>query len=253
MLELQKASVWKRASAALFDFILLGMLSVGVALLLSLLLGYNNYSREFEAITESYESAYGVDFDISADEYAALTPEEQANFETAFDAFAADGEANRLYAMTVQLTLLILIFGVLGAFLVLELLVPLLLGNGQTLGKKIFGVGVMRVDGVKISGLLLFARAILGKYTVETMLPLLIGVMIAFNILGLGGTLLILVLLAVEIAMFAFSRERALLHDKLSQTVVIDMATQRIFDTPEALLAYKQQLHAESVEKTTYL
>lgn len=252
MLELQKASVWKRASAALFDFILLATLSVGVALLLSLVLGYNNYSREFEAVTESYESAYGVDFDISAEEYKALTPEEQANFETAFAAFAADGEANRLYAMTVQLTLLILIFSVLGAFLILELLVPLLFGNGQTLGKKIFGVGVMRVDGVKISGLLLFARAILGKYTVETMLPLLIGVMIAFNIVGLGGTLLILVLLAVEIAMFAFSRERALLHDKLAQTAVIDMATQRIFDTPEALLAYKQQLHVESVDKATY-
>ena len=61
MLELQKASVWKRASAALFDFILLATLSVGVALLLSLVLGYNNYSREFEAVTQSYESAYGVE------------------------------------------------------------------------------------------------------------------------------------------------------------------------------------------------
>ena len=252
MLELQKAGIWKRASAALFDFILLGILSVGVALLFSLVLGYNNYSKDFETLTESYESAYGVDFDISAQDYEALTPEEQAHFETAFNAFAADREANRLYAMTVQLALLILIFSVLFAFLALEFLVPLLFGNGQTLGKKIFGIGVMRVDGVKISGLLLFARAILGKYTVETMLPLLIGVMIAFNVVGLGGTLLILVLLAVEIAMFAFSRERALLHDKLSQTVVIDMATQRIFDTPEALLAYKQHLHAESVDKATY-
>ena len=247
MLDLQKAGLWKRVSAALFDFILLGVLSVAMALLLSLVLGYNTYSREFEALTESYESAYGVDFDISHEEYEALTPDEQAHFEEAFNAFATDGEANRLYAMTFQLTLIMLIFGVLGAFLILELLVPLLFGNGQTLGKKVFGVGVMRVDGVKISGPLLFARAILGKYTVETMLPLLIGVMIAFNILGMGGTILILVLLAVEVAMFLFSHDRTLLHDKLSQTVVIDMATQRIFDTPEALLAYKKELHAEAV------
>ena len=139
MLDLQKAGLWKRVSAGLFDFILLGVLSVGVALLLSLVLGYNSYSREFEALTESYESAYGVDFDISHEEYEALPPDGQAHFEEAFNAFAADREANRLYAMTFQLTLLMLIFGVLGAFLILELLVPLLFGNGQTLGKKKIG------------------------------------------------------------------------------------------------------------------
>jgi hypothetical protein len=33
----------------------------------------------------------------------------------------------------------------------LEFLVPYLLKNGQTVGKKMFSLGVMRVDGVKIS------------------------------------------------------------------------------------------------------
>lgn len=249
MPELQKVGLWKRISAALFDFILLAVLSVGVALLLSLAFGYDGYSNELEAVSERYEAEYGVDFDVAQEEYEAMTPEQRAQFDSAYEAFATDKEANRLYAMTIQLTLLILIFGVLGAYLVLELLVPLLFGNGQTLGKKIFGIGVMRIDGVKISGVLLFARAILGKYTVETMLPVLIGVMIGFGMMGIGGTVIIVALLAVEAALLIFTREHAFLHDKLAQTAVVDMATQRIFDSPEALLAYKQKMHAELVER----
>jgi len=249
MLELQKAGIWKRISAALFDFILLATLAVGVAWLLSFFLGYDGYSEELEAISESYEVAGGVDFDISLDAYEKLSDEARAEHDAAYAAFAADERANWLYAMIFQLTLLILIFGVLGAFLVLELLVPALFGNGQTLGKKIFGIGVMREDGVKITGVLLFARAILGKYTVETMLPILVIVMISFGLAGFGGTVLVLLLLAVELALFSFTKEHALLHDKLSHTVVVDITTQRIFDSPEALLAYKQKLHAEAAER----
>ena len=249
MIELQKAGILKRMSAALFDFILLSILAVGVAFLLSLALGYDGYSEELTAISESYETAGGVDFDISLEEYEKLSDEARAKYDAAYDAFAADERANFVYAMIFQLTLLILIFGVLGAFLILELLLPLLFGNGQTLGKKIFGVGVMREDGVKITGVLLFARAILGKYTVEIMLPLLVAVMIGFGLAGLGGTVLVLLLLVVELALFAFTKEHSLLHDKLSHTVAVDLATQRIFDSPEALLAYKQKLHNEAVER----
>ena len=249
MVELQKANMWKRISAALFDVILLGMLAVGLSLLLSLLFGYDGYTAELETLSESYEAAAGVDFDISLEEYEKLSEEARAAHDAAYEAFAKDEEANRLYAMVFQLTLNILIFGVLGAFLLLELLIPLLLGNGQTVGKKVFGVGVMRRDGVKLTGVLLFVRAILGKYTVETMLPLLIAVMIGFGLAGFGGTLLILLLLAVQLLMLALTHERLLLHDKLSHTVAVDIASQRIFDSPEALLAYKQRLHAEAAER----
>lgn len=40
-MELQRANMWKRISAWLFDAILLGMLSVGCAFLLSVILGYD--------------------------------------------------------------------------------------------------------------------------------------------------------------------------------------------------------------------
>ena len=62
------------------------------------------------------------------------------------------------------------------------LFVPLKLGNGQTIGKKVFGIGVMRVDGVQLTTIQLFIRTILGKFTLETMIPVYIVLMIFFNI-----------------------------------------------------------------------
>ena len=39
------------------------------------------------------------------------------------------------------------------------------------------------------------------------------------------------------------------IHDKLAGTVTVDLASQMIFDSPEALLEYKKRLHAESTER----
>ena len=249
MLDVQKAGLWKRISAALFDLILLGTLAVALAFLISLAVDYDGQAEKLEAVQQSYETTYGVDFDITLEEYEAMTPEVRTYFDDAYAAFAMDAEANRLYNLTFQLTLLIVVFGVLGAFVVFEFVVPLLFGNGQTLGKKIFGIGVMREDSVKITGVLLFARSILGKYTVEVMLPILIFVMMSFGVAGAGGALVLVVLAGVEFALLVCTKEHVLLHEKLSHTVTVDIATQRIFDSPEALLAYKQKVHAEAVER----
>ena len=134
------------------------------------------------------------------------------------------------------------------AFLLLEFVVPLLFGNGQTLGKKVFGVAVMREDGVRLSPLLLFARTVLGKYTVETMVPVLILIMIYLNLTGIGGTVIILGMLLVQMVLLIATKARTPLHDKLAHTVTVDFASQMIFESPEAMLAYKQRIHAEQVE-----
>ena len=63
--DLQKASLWKRISAGLFDFILIVMLAVGVAALLSWVLGYNSYHQSYMEVRTRYEAQYGVDFEIT--------------------------------------------------------------------------------------------------------------------------------------------------------------------------------------------
>ncbi len=243
--DLQKASMWKRISAALFDVILLVMAAVGVALLLSAVLGVDKQTEAYEAQQAVYEAEYGVTFNMESEEYATLSKEDLARYEEAWTAFAKDPEANRIYALLFNLTLIITTFGLLGAFLLLELMVPLILKNGQTLGKKIFGIAVMREDGVKLSPILLFARTVLGKYTVETMLPVYIMIMLAFNMMGLVGLIALAALLILQIILLIATPARTPLHDKLAHTVTVDFASQRIFESAEAREEYRRRLLEE--------
>jgi uncharacterized RDD family membrane protein YckC len=128
----------------------------------------------------------------------------------------------------------------------------MLLKNGQTVGKKVFGLGIMRVDGVKVNGQIMFIRAILGKYTVETMIPFMMLLWIFLGKAGLLSLMIIALVLIGNIAMMLATRTNSAIHDMLANTVTVDMASQMIFDSPEALLEYKQRIHAEAVERAEY-
>ena len=52
--DLQKAGLWKRISAGLLDAIALGMLAVGIATLLSVLLGYTSHMDNLNAAYDRY-------------------------------------------------------------------------------------------------------------------------------------------------------------------------------------------------------
>ena len=158
----------------------------------------------------------------------------------------------RNYSIVVNLTLIIASVSILLGYLALEFVVPLLFGNGQTLGKKIFGIALMRTDGVRITPFMIFVRTILGKYTLETMIPVLVIIMLLFQMVGIGGTTLLLLLLVAQIACLVITKTNSAIHDLLACTVAVDMASQHIFDSPEALLEYKKQLHAEQASRADY-
>ena len=244
MYDFQKASMWKRISAFLFDFILICIVIVGFALLLSAILGFNGYSERFEAIQESYEKEYSTDLEQA---YDLLSDEERVKYDEAYNAFSKDEEANYLYSMITNLILIITIFSILLGFVLMEFVIPLILKNGQTLGKKIFGIAVMRQDGVRLSPLLLFVRTILGKFTVETMVLLFISVLVVFNLMGIIGIAIIAAILIAQVVLLIVTKARTPLHDVLAHTVTVDFASQMIFDSTEDMIAYKKRIHAEQV------
>lgn len=244
MTELQKAGLWKRFAAWLFDGIITAVLACGIALILSAALGYDGYSQRLASAYEEYESMYSVDFDISLDEYDAMTPSERERYDEAYKTLISDEDAMHAYRMTVNLSLVIVSLSLLSALMVWEFAIPLVFKNGQTLGKKIFGICIMRTDSVRINSFGLLVRTLLGKFAVETMIPV-------YTVLALllsGGSAFMLILTAAlfvgqVIALLATTTNSSL-HDLLSGTVVVDFSSQRIFDTPEALLAYKKEAHA---------
>lgn len=250
--DLQKASMLKRISAFTFDLILLCCLVVVFALSISAVLGYDGYHAQMDEKYEEYGQKYGIDVNISLDEYNALTEEELEQYNAAVEAINGDEDAVRLYNLIVNLTLIIATASILLAYVALELVVPLLFGNGQTLGKKIFGIALMRVDGVKVTTFMMFVRTILGKFTVETMIPVLIVLMLLFGLVGSFGTLIIGLILLVQVILLIATRTNSTIHDMMACTVAVDMASQRIFDSPEARTEYMKRISAEAAARAEY-
>ena len=251
--DLQKAGLWKRISAGLFDFVMIVMVAVGIATALSWVLKVDTYNRAYTAALEQYETQYGVQFDITTEAYEALTDQEKEAYNTAYQALAADETVLYNYNMIMNLALLTATFSILITVLLLEFLVPLLLKNGQTLGKKIFGVALMRTDGVKVSPVQMFVRTVLGKFTIEIMIPVYIGIMIYFNTIGIIGLVFLGAILVGELLSLTMSKTGGLLHDAVAATVAVDMASQRIFETPEERVEYIKRLHAEEASRQEYM
>lgn len=252
MIDLQKAGILKRFAAWMIDAILVSVLAVGIGFLLSLASGYDSYNQAVTDGYAKYEAQYDVVFNITQEEYLAMDEQTRQNYDAAYDALIADEEVLYAYNMVVSLIMLIISLSLLGAVLVLEFVVPLCFKNGQTVGKKVFSLAVMRTDGVKLSTLQLFARSILGKFTVETMIPVCILLMIFWGAMGIVGLFVLVILFVVQAVLLVATKNNAMLHDIIGCTVVVDYPSQRIFNSTDELIEYTKRIHAENAARQDY-
>lgn len=252
MIDLQKANIMKRFAAWLIDSMLVAVLAVGFGFVLSLAFGYDNYNDTVTSGYAKYETEYGVTFNISQDSYQAMTEQQRSNYDTAYAALISDAEILHAYNMVVSLSLLVISLSLLLACFVLEFLVPLWFKNGQTIGKRVFSLAVIRTDGVQLTTLQLFVRSILGKFTVETMIPTYILLMIFWGTMGVVGLIVLAALIMVQIIMLTASSTNASIHDSLACTVVVDYPSQRIFNNTDELIEYTKRIHAEQASRQDY-
>ena len=110
----------------------------------------------------------------------------------------------------------------------------------------------MQINHVKINPIVLFIRSILGKCTVGTMVPVLIVLMIYFGSIGNVGTIVLVLMLILQLALMIFTKNNSTIHDVFSSTVVVDHQSQRIFDSEEALLEYKKRKAEENAKNSGY-
>ena len=250
--DLQKASFWKRIAAWLFDSILTMILAVGIAFLLSSALDYDEYSNLVSDTYTRYETEYGVSFDITQEEYLSWSAEKQQAFDTAYQALSTDEDAIHAYNMVVNLTMLIASLSILVSVSALEFVVPLLFKEGRTLGKAIFSLCVVRTDCVRVNTMQLFVRTILGKFTIETMIPVYLLLMLYWGITDLTGTLVLGALLLAQLIILIATKKNSGIHDLLAGTAVADYASQMIFPSEADLIEYQKKAHAERAAKERY-
>lgn len=250
--EIQKASLWKRVAAGILDVILLLTLATGMATALSALVGYDSYNQEYQQINQKYAAQFGIDLNISFEAYQNLTEQERQPYDAFDKAINGDSRAVYLYNMMINLMLLIITGGILIAFLVLELLMPLLMKNGQTVGKKVFSLCLVRNDGVKMNNIQLFTRTVLAKFAVETMIPVYMVLLLLFGQGNIVSILVVAAILLTQLFSMIATRNNCLLHDLMSGTVVVDYGTQRIFGSSQELIDYQAKMAAERAARQTY-
>lgn len=152
---------------------------------------------------------------------------------------------NAQYRYVYSLIFLMLSIGLFLAYLVLEFILPVILKNGQTVGKKVFSIGLVRSNCVKISDLALFARTMVGKFAFETMFPVLLIYMFFFGGLGILALVLLGALLLLNIILFFATKNKTPIHDLLAGTVAVDLKLQMIYYSEDELNEAKALLSKE--------
>ena len=251
--ELQRADFWKRISALLFDIMMIGVVVIIAAAGLSSAFKYDQHVDRVSQVEQEYVEKYGIKQDISTEEFNALTEEEKAVYRACDEARMNDPRLIASYGMLSSLKFAIPSASILIAYLLLEFMVPIFFKNGQTLGKKAFGIGVIHTNGVRMRGQAHFIRSIIGKCLIEALVPFYF-IMLVLNgklgpILGLG---MILMLYMLELFSVITTRTRSTIHDLVSDTVVVDFASQMVFDTHDDLIAYKTRIHEEMANAKEY-
>ena len=263
--DLQKASMMKRFSAFLLDFILLIILTTGFMWLISAVTGYADYTSAIDNKMSEIEAKYDIpaiseEYKIDLNQYDILSKEEKekypAEVRAAFDACIEEINSNddikHTYVMIISLTILMVSLSLFLATFLLEFVVPLILKNGQTVGKKVFALAVMRIDGIRVTPVIMFVRSILGKYTVEIMIPVIILLMLFFGVGSIVTLAVIPLILIFELILVIATKTNSFIHDVLSSTVLVDLPSQMIFDSVEAKLEYQARIHSEDAKKAKY-
>ena len=246
--DFQRASFIKRLPAWILDAILLVTLASGLLSLWSMVFNVTPPMEELTTIQQAYEQQYGGKLSYTTEEYEKMTAEEKAAADEISikidEALTRDERAVKLLETIATYVFAMLSLSITCAYLILEFFVPLLLKNGQTLGKKCFGVALMRKDGIKVTPFMMFVRSVLGKATIETMIPVFLLVMLLLMPTGIELILLAAILLAQIIVPIA-TRNKTAIHDLMACTVAVDLASQMIFDTVEEMEAYHADIHVD--------
>ena len=254
--DMQKAGLWKRIAAAILDLILLAILAVGCAWGLTVMLDYDGHAETAATIKAEYEERFHIPPNVTTSVYQQMDEAEKKAYDEAVaeanKALAEDAEAVRILNLLQSLQLIITTFGILIAVLLLEFIVPLILKNGATVGKKVFGLGLVRTDCVRVNNLQLFTRTLIGKFTIEIMIPAYLVIMILDGSLGSMGVLVIGAILLLQVILYFATKQNQLLHDIMAGTAVVDVTSQRIFASDEDRVEFLKRMAAEQAEQQEY-
>lgn len=125
-------------------------------------------------------------------------------------------------------------------YFILEFVVPMIFKNGQTIGMKCLRIGLIDKQGIKVRPRQIFIRFLFGRFLVSRILPVYGFIFMVFNLSGgLYGFLLAVIILACDLLMTLFGKDRAGIANVISSTYAVDMDETYFFNSVEEITAKK--------------
>lgn len=249
---LQKASLSKRLFATILDVIIIAILTTGFAYLTSLIVKIDDHQQKVTEYMAYYEETYDVKFNLKQEDFDKMSEEELQHYQEVEEIINHDLGFSKELNLIIYLTLIIILVGFLFGVMIPEFVIPLFLKNGQTIGKKIFSLVVIKNNSVKASTLQLFVRAFFGKFIIVFIVPAYIITLVMNGVLGWVWLLFLGALTLLQLILLVVTQNHTFIHDVFAYTVIADKQTQMIFESEEALLEYKKEKHKNEVSRKTY-
>ena len=217
------APLKKRIPAALIDALLVLLVTALLVWGLGALANYSAKIDRISEITTQYELSHQVNFSITEEVYQSLPAEERARYDLAIDAMRRDPAMVDAYGDLTGSALWIVALSFFVALLGLEILLPLSFKKRGTLGKQLLGLSLAQADLTPVRTSTLLGRVLIGKYLIETMLPVLVLIMTAFEVIELPwiGILLLTLFALVQVLVIAGTRLHVPVHSLISGTVTV--------------------------------
>ena len=220
-----KANLGNRFAAFIMDVILYLVLFTGVLYLCGVISSLNEYQDILNA--EYIKIGYKV-FDEVKQEYVFIN-ENNANFDAVYNLYI-NSEIIKEYKPKVDMIVMnIPLISIVITSLILELIVPLFLKNGQTVGMKCFKVALLSKTNIAISLNQLFVRFIFGKVVLMKAIPYLCLFFAFFNPAGgLFGLVMLIAIYIGNLVLIFASKNKTNISDMLVSVFQVDY-TQTVF------------------------
>lgn len=213
--------MFRRFGAFIVDLCLVIVVTVLIALPLRGISGYATTSDSMNAIFDRIASKHGVDINMTNQQYNALPDEEKLAVDAALLEISEDEEAAELYTKTVRLLMIVVFSSLLVSVVLLELVLPLVFKNGQTIGKKLMRLKVERRDETPLNFVTMLLRSITGKFFIDYALPVFFFLSFVYANAGRTPLTGLLMLELGQIVCIVATKERRAIHDVIAGTRVV--------------------------------
>ena len=250
----------KRLAAGFIDLILIIVVATGVALLTSVIYGYDNYNQtcyqkeiQYEIYVEDPKGETIIDdktYTICYEVEGVSKEEASKRYEELYK----DLEYREAYTKRSAGQVIIITSGIIVSLTIFELIVPLILKHGRTVGMRFFDIGYVTDEGIEVNFKTLFVRFLFGKLVVGALIPYS-GVMLAFLMptqYTIVGFVAIFGVIGLNLLLLFTTPEKRGIHDYIAKCIPCDNSCQIYFKTVEELNRAKAEENRNKTEKNRY-